>query len=805
MIQNSVLDWQDKILGNYSMKRLLGRGGMGEVWLAEDVDLRRMVAIKLLPPVLRDQQDFLDAFAREAQMAASLEHPHILAVHDFGSFVLDDSDIVTYLVTPLITGGSLQDRMRGRQDLLPFSLAISYLEQAADAIDFAHSKQLIHRDIKPANMLMQEQWLYLSDFGIARLLSTDTYRSHTSSMVGTPRYMAPEQILGRPVPASDLYSLAVVAYQLLAGCLPFPGTNFTDILRQHVQDPPPEPSQFNALISKQMDAAILRALAKQPADRHPSCRVFVQELKLGWQSGSLSTATIDDPDATLLAPGHKRSSRSPAASGIEALKLPAPHYQDESDLGTTWQEEGDDIAQVPTVMEGQYAGTVGKGVQARKLGRRTMLLGGVSLAVLLAGGGYALDAAWIQQQQGVIGPQQFQVGKPLLKLTGHANSVYNLRWHFKGHYLMSGGDDWQLMLWDIDQLLSTLSSTEKQPSSISTPLRNWVVPGDGVHVLGKGSFDWTLDGENLVVIASSEGVGVDVLATVNVFGVQSAPVVGQPLDTGYLNWIACSPTNKTRVATDETGSIATIWDIDSSNGQTRNGPSFNPLSLTDVIASKNLLAVNWSRDGMTLLGLYQSDGGGDTDGHDIQHYIVSWDANDNHQSGKSFQLPFRPSYMPSNIDPLLSVGEVASSLINAPDQPSRWLVKVKDTAIIYDVVQQKAISMLRSEDADTLKPANFFSNHTQESVAWATQMGPLAWSPNGRYIVGSYVGSENIYVWDLQKPQVRKDGSQIPTMSWSIKGWQRSPLSDIAWSPDGRYIATSSIDSTVMLWKVDAN
>src|SRR5581483_5907440 len=140
MFTAQVVDWQGKMLGRYRLVHLLGRGGMGEVWQAEDTELARQVAIKLLPPVLRHEEDYLHAFSNEARTIASLEHPHILAVHDFGEFQSGD-EIITYLVMPLVNA-TLRTRIKQQNhSLLPITTSLGYLRQAAQAIDYAHSKR----------------------------------------------------------------------------------------------------------------------------------------------------------------------------------------------------------------------------------------------------------------------------------------------------------------------------------------------------------------------------------------------------------------------------------------------------------------------------------------------------------------------------------------------------------------------------------------------------------------------------------------------------------------------------------------
>ena len=273
--------WQNKILGRYRMLRLLGRGGMGEVWLAEDTQLLRQVAVKLLPTVYASERNYLQDFAREARSAAALEHPHILPVHDFGEQQLAEDEVIAFLVTPYMSGGSLRDRMQDANGPLSPAEAIGYLRQAAQAIDYAHSQQVLHRDIKPANMLLQQSWLFLADFGLAKLLTSTTQRNRTHAGDGTPEYMAPEQAQGKAEAASDRYSFAVTAYQLLTGRVPFHGDTPYNALIMQMTAPPPSPRQFNPALSEAVEQALLQGLAKQPAERPATCMALVHALERG--------------------------------------------------------------------------------------------------------------------------------------------------------------------------------------------------------------------------------------------------------------------------------------------------------------------------------------------------------------------------------------------------------------------------------------------------------------------------------------------------------------------------------------------
>ena len=231
--------------GRYRRLKRVGRGGMGEVWLCEDSLMQRQVAIKTLPPHNQQDQEYAVRFEREAQAAAALNNPHILAVHDYGKQPLPDGNIMTYLVMPYVSGGSLADMIKNlasQRQGMEQDKALLLLTQAADAIDYAHAQGIVHRDIKPANMLLHsDNWLLLSDFGVVRIVSSGDELTEQGMIIGTPMYMAPEQASGHAEAASDNYSLAVIAYQLFTGRPPFNAETSYATLMQHILNPPPSP------------------------------------------------------------------------------------------------------------------------------------------------------------------------------------------------------------------------------------------------------------------------------------------------------------------------------------------------------------------------------------------------------------------------------------------------------------------------------------------------------------------------------------------------------------------------------------
>src|SRR5437764_10670070 len=262
-------------LGRYRLLRLLGSGGMGEVYLAEDARIGQQVAIKVIRsegiayPESESAKEAARLFEREAKAITRLDHPNILPLYAYGEEMLNDQ-YLTYLVMPYRKDGTLANFLRQRSSADPLSPALvaPLVQQAADALQHAHRQQVIHQDIKPTNFLIRlrddqpdRPDLLLADFGIAKLTSATA--SVSQSIRGTPIYMAPEQWDGHPVPASDQYALAILVYELLVGRPPFVG-NPGQVMRQHYLTPPPAPSSLNAQLSPAIDAVLLRALSKQP-------------------------------------------------------------------------------------------------------------------------------------------------------------------------------------------------------------------------------------------------------------------------------------------------------------------------------------------------------------------------------------------------------------------------------------------------------------------------------------------------------------------------------------------------------------
>jgi eukaryotic-like serine/threonine-protein kinase len=280
------------LTGQYLLIRELGRGGMATVFLATDLKHDRPVAFKVLHPDLA-QSLGSERFQREIRLAARLQHPHILTVHDSGATASH-----LWFTMPFVEGESLRERLR-RERQLPLDDALRITRQAAQALHYAHEHGVVHRDIKPENLLLTSDGNTLvADFGIARALGVgaDDSLTQTGMSVGTPAYMSPEQATGdRALDArSDVYSLASVLYEMLAGEQPYTGPTMQAILMKRLSEPVPRVRSGRPSIPEAVDAAIGRALAVVPADRYATAAQFAQALDqaVTTSSGGLQAATV---------------------------------------------------------------------------------------------------------------------------------------------------------------------------------------------------------------------------------------------------------------------------------------------------------------------------------------------------------------------------------------------------------------------------------------------------------------------------------------------------------------------------------
>jgi serine/threonine protein kinase, bacterial len=304
------------VFAGYTVVRALGSGGMGEVYLVDHPRLPRRDALKVLPIELTADDEYRQRFNREADIVAHLWHPHIVGVHDRG-----ETDGQLWLTMDYVEGSDaarlLQDQ-RGRG--LPPGDVVRLVSAVADALDYAHERQLLHRDVKPSNILLSDidsgrRRILLADFGIARWVDDSTGLTATDMAVGTVAYAAPEQLLGDAIDGrADQYALAATAFHLLTGQQPFQHTNPAVVISQHLTAPPPAIADRVPELSA-LGPVFSRALAKKPEDRYPSCLEFAYALTKNLNAASLE---VEVSDATMPAPRARRATA--ATSRRSALR-----------------------------------------------------------------------------------------------------------------------------------------------------------------------------------------------------------------------------------------------------------------------------------------------------------------------------------------------------------------------------------------------------------------------------------------------------------------------------------------------------
>jgi serine/threonine protein kinase/ligand-binding sensor domain-containing protein len=297
-----------QMLGPYQVINQIGKGGMATVYKAYHAAMDRYVALKVVAAGLTDDPNFHKRFQQEARLIAKLEHPHILPVHDFG-----EADGIPYMVMRFLEAGTLKDHLAAGP--LSVSETDRIFSQLADALHYAHENGVIHRDIKPSNAMLDKRGdVFLTDFGVAKMLESSSGLTATGTVTGTPAYMSPEQAMGNKAdPRSDVYSLGVMLFEMLTGRVPFEAETPMAVLFKQIQDPPPPLSIVRPDLPYTLEAVLLKALAKDPADRYAT----MQEFRAGWKN-ALSAASAEPTPLNL--PPAKPKEATPQAA---PLKTPA--------------------------------------------------------------------------------------------------------------------------------------------------------------------------------------------------------------------------------------------------------------------------------------------------------------------------------------------------------------------------------------------------------------------------------------------------------------------------------------------------
>ena len=479
-------------LGNYRLIRLLGEGGFAQVYLGEHVYLNTQAAIKVLNTRLTS--DSVEWFRSEARTIARLVHPNIVRVLDFGV-----DGMIPFLVLDYAPDGTLRQRHpRGKP--VPLSTLISHVKQVAEALQYAHDEKLIHRDVKPENMLLgRRKEVLLSDFGLA-LIAQSTHYQNLQNVAGTLSYMAPEQIQGKPRPASDQYSLGVVVYEWLSGVGPFQGS-LTEIISQQLAVPPPPLRSKIPAVSPAIEQVVMTALEKDPKKRFGSVREFALALEQASQADILvseQAATpvmprVDETSEATLPPlrrytipvagepappptpmvetrpmgtivcsfrGHLTSVRSlswsPNGGQIVSVSDDKTVHMWDASTGSNvhmYQDASDAVRIVAWSSDGSRIATAGVDALVRVWDVATNRL-------IVIYRGHSEDAvnamAWSPTQQllasagndGTVHVWDATAGHPSTIYHGHAGGVYAVAWSLDGKRIVSGGSDTSVQVWE---------------------------------------------------------------------------------------------------------------------------------------------------------------------------------------------------------------------------------------------------------------------------------------------------------------------------------------------------------------------
>lgn len=738
-------DHRGQRLGNYRLVRPLGQGGFAEVYLSEHVFLGTYAAIKLLQVRLDDEE--IESFQREARILAGLTHPNILRILDFGV-----EHNVPYLVMDYAPNGTLRQRYP-RGNILPMSLILLYVKQIASALHYLHARKLIHRDIKPENLLLgSNNEVLLSDFGTATVFET-LQNQGTLEMAGTLTYMAPEQIRGKPRPASDQYGLAIIVYEWLCGVPPFRGA-FTDMYNLHMFAAPPSLRLFAPGVSSEVEEVVMTALAKDPERRFANILAFANALEQAqkyapgaeqaWPSQATPVSTVSPvppspvtiswtptSSAPLQPSAHVEDSptiaaTTPVTSGKEHIVTPVGEVRQQgiSALPPTMPQQmvwnRAQPSQPPPPVVSPFVNPEQANVpaapppkQERHPSRRAVAFGLVGLVGLAAAGGAAFGlVSWLRGRGPVVTTTPTPTSTPppvpgtvFITYTQHTDAVYTLAWTPKGNHIASGSHDHQVRVWDP------------------------IAPG----------------GKDLYTFLGH---------------------------SGSVNAVAWSPDGR-RIASGSSDMEVLVWDAFTGN---------NTLSYRHH--TNNIRAVAWSPDGR-----YIASGGDD-------NTVQVWDAATaaplytyRHHTGMIWSLAWSSGstrIASASADKTVQVWDALTGLntliYHGHTSPVKAVAWSPDGSMIASGTD-KPETAIQVWNAQSMQKLLTYTEHTGGIFA-------IAWSPGSQYIASS--SWEEVRVWKPDTP----NGHTL-----NLYARQTNAIHTIAWSPDQQRIASGSEDTTVKIWQ----
>jgi WD40 repeat protein len=819
-------------LGHYRILKVLGTGGMGVVYQAEDLRLQRPVALKVMRPTLAASQSARQRFLREARAAAAIEHDHIVPIYEVG----EDRGL-PYLAMPLLQGESLDDRLR-RQPALGVPEVLRIGREIADGLAAAHERGLVHRDVKPANVWLEGQRgrVKILDFGLARPRGESSQLTQQGTIVGTPAYMAPEQARGEAVDSRcDLFSLGCVLYRLCTGEPPFGGTDMVATLVAVAMDQPPPPHERNPQIPAALSALVMRLLAKDPAHRPASAQAVADELR-SIEDNLAAPGRKSEPTVALApttTPAFHRWLIAPVAGGVAVLVLallrglppsgetpqppPANGMQ-----GIARTKPADTAPLCPAALVGSPAplpGVLGWSLETRPHrgfvwgaafspnGRRLASFGedgavrvwdkgtGELLRVLL---GHAYDihaVAWSPDGKQLasagadnnvlvwdVGP-----GRLLHTLRGHTKAVRALAWSADGVRLASGGDDATVRVWDAStgKMLTVFSRHQnpveavdwRDPATLAST--EHVKASRAVWVseaaTGRGLYLYAFKGPAAVWSADrSTLICRDGDNPVVVFWDAATGKVQRRLPLkgrkGPLGPLAYSPDGK--LLATAAGTSVEFWDADSGN----------LLRRTQEGHSRSVGTLSFAPDGRRVVS---------TGAYDNWVQLCTVDADKPRQKlqgGANFRWA---GWSPGGTAIIAGSDErihcwhagdgkkafdVAGVVVGSTDVT--W--SPDGTTLAAACTETNKISLWDAATGKYLRP--FARNPSVQEWLRA------AWSPDGKSL--AVVENQGVRIWDYA---TAKAGQALVGHT--------AALNMVLWSPDSQRVATAGLDRKVRLWQ----